>query len=527
MKNRDVAWILTGVWLAAFAWRPFLLGFYSEDYFLFLKPLSEGIAPAPFFIYITNTFAHRPLSGLVAFFCAQVYGNHAFLWHCFAALTCLIIGGLLWLVLKQLNQLNDPLKDSQLAWLTALWWLLPTSYGFVSWPTHMVQLPVVPLFLLSFYFLIKDRSLSLKSFSLALFFYLLCLFTHEGFYLQYLVPFAILLLYKKEYRLSLRKWGLWLGAFTCVQGGAILFIHLVAGGAHKQFDPVFTVNRILKVLQNPRYWVDAVIPLIIVIGSTYCAFRIYKTIRRNPGRIPHNSLLFLIFLGGLLLSVFLYLGAGYSIRPFGLGSRSTMCISVLFIGLLLPVLKSSTGSLKIKKYLLWGLTLIMAVTSGVQGYHWHASWVLQKKVMVSIPEQQFLNFREPAIVLCLVPNYQGHVLVFEEFWTLEPAVHFNYPQLRQKKLHFLPHKNSGFRAAESIFADNEFRYRPLYSGHTWDVFQGDYLYFWNFYTGELYEAQGDIAIPPHLKPQTFQMEKLRPISSAVKAIRGKPETGEN
>lgn len=142
------------VWIASFAWRPFVLGFYSDDYELILRPLSAGLTSEQLLHFYEHIFDTRPLSALLAYGFTLACGSDSFSWHAAAALNCLAVGVLIWLVLRDLNLLGQPLSETWIACIASVWFVLPTNFGFVSWPNHVPQSFVMNLFLLSFFFLI-------------------------------------------------------------------------------------------------------------------------------------------------------------------------------------------------------------------------------------------------------------------------------------------------------------------------------------------------------------------------------------
>ncbi len=511
MPSKKTVWTLLGMWLLAYAWRPFLFGFYSDDYVLILQPVAQGMPASELFDFQMRNFANRPISGLVAFAYVRLLGDSAFLWHAASAVTCLLTGGLLWLILERLNRIENPVDEERLVWLTASWWLLPTSFGFVSWPAYVIHLPVVPLFLISFLILIRSPRLSWLPAASALFFYCLCLVTHESFYFQYLIPFTVLLVVRKISRLRWRNWVIWFSIFTLAQGSAIVFNRLSTIGTKKQFDAEFVFTRIVSVFENPRFLVHAVVPLLIAFVTGLLVLRIVRHLRLHSRPIPAGFPLTLIFVSGLLLSVLLYLSAGYSIRPFGLGSRTTICASIVAMLLLLQLLKHNSRFLHLPRAAPWSIPVVLALLSGIQAYHWHGSWRLQNEVMDQLPQRELLDLEKGAIVLCLVPNYHGHVMVFEDTWSLGPATWTHYPGLRQSRLQLLPHKNAGFRAAEVSFVGGKLTYRQLYTGHNLGSFRAGVLYVWNYYTGQLLRAEGDVVIPPHLDLRKFDLDNMIPV----------------
>ncbi len=508
LPPQQTVWILLAAWFAAYAWRPFLLGFYSDDYLLILQPVSGDLSPSQLLDFQMRAFSNRPVSGLVAFVYVLLLQDHAFLWHAVSAVISLITGGLLWLILERLNRIENPLDHRQLAWLVAVWWLLPTSFGFMSWPIFLVHLPVMVFFLLSFLLLVTDPRLAWPSATAALLCYCLSLATHEGFYFQYLVPFALLLRWHAAIELSVKRWTLWLSLFSLAQVSAIAFNRLATIGPRKPFDLDFILTRITSVIQNSRFLVDVLIPIAIVSVATLIVLRTIRRSRQRSGELNDGQAQILIFLGGLVLSLVVYLGAGYSILPFGLESRSTMCVSIFTILLWFQLMKHEPRFLHYSKTAAALILIILSGLTAVQGYHWHKSWQLQNEVMGLVPDQELTGLKKRTIVLCLVPNYHGPVSVFEDTWSLNPAVESHYPGLRESKLQFLPHKNTGFRAAGVSFIDGRLTYHPFYSGHKLPKYKAESLYIWNYFAGQLWRAEGDVSIHPHLDPESFHMDNL-------------------
>ena len=146
--------IFLGTWLTAFSWRPFFLGFYSDDYMIILEPISEGRSAQQLYEFYTRLYANRPLSGLFMVGLVELCGNSPFAWQVVASLLCLLTGLLVWMVATRLNLIGTPMGEERIAWLSSLWFILPTSLGFSSWPTYVAHLPAAIFFLACFHLLL-------------------------------------------------------------------------------------------------------------------------------------------------------------------------------------------------------------------------------------------------------------------------------------------------------------------------------------------------------------------------------------
>ena len=494
--------------MAAFAWRPFFLGFYSDDYVGILLRQAQGQSAQQLFDYYSSNFATRPITGLFAYGLTRVCGDDPFLWHSIAAVVSLAFGCLIWLVLAELNRIEDPLEERHITWISCLWLVLPTSFGFLSWPMYFTHFPALFFFLCSFYLLIRTTDFPASRALFAFITYCLCLLTYEGFYFLYFVPFGIVVLKLEADSIRDRfKWKIvgWFSLFTIAQAGAI-----VLQSSRRPLNPNFVLTRITSVLENPGFIVQALIPLLIVITAIIIGVAMVVRIRRHSFELTTHHWLLLILLGGLLSNVMLFLAAGYSIRPFGTGSRTTMCVSFLSAFALLPALKLNSKRLRAIYSTRWWLLLVLLLSTGLQGYYWHTSWVLQKEVLSKLPAAEFETLDSPGVVVCVVPNFVSDVMVFEETWTLQAAVEIHYPEL--KEFRFLPHKNTGFRAASLHFFERRVNYHFEISAHHAPSYRAKHLYVWNYYTGEILVAKGNVIIPHHgLDPENFSLNGLSPI----------------
>src|SRR5438270_6689422 len=81
-------------WIVLYAFRPFQLGFYHDDWPCFVEPVHATAAFSwarlHWFIGSESAFNPRPLLGVVAFFVSSIFGASAFGFQCVSSLLVLL-----------------------------------------------------------------------------------------------------------------------------------------------------------------------------------------------------------------------------------------------------------------------------------------------------------------------------------------------------------------------------------------------------------------------------------------------------
>jgi len=480
--------ILLSLVVISMAWRPFFLGFYSDDYNLIIEVVNKGYTRYELFESLLYKFANRPLYGVNAFLLIPILGDSAIAWHSFSVVFSFLIA---FVLLKICRIFNKSKLDSKLVIYSSLWILLPINFGFLSWPTCIMGLPVVLWYLLSFYYLIRNNKIVIKDVVLSLFFYMLCIFTYESFYFQFIPMLGACFIYKQNFYKDkiYIKVGL---LFFLLQALAIIFNRTVTTGGKKSFDADFIINRILAAINNPEYLIQASIPILFIIGSSIYVFFLYKKNKVN-NNISNDQLMIINFIIGIIISICIYLSVGYSIRPFGLGSRTAICFSI-FISFILffiaRIIFNKDEMLKIKHLV---IPILLSFSVFWQGFNWASSKNIQEEVLNEIPIDKISNIYN-SLILCLVPNFAGDVLIFEDIWSLNPAILNKYKIIENNRLNFLPHKNEGFRSSHSVLSKNTHQFITIRSGHESSILHAENIYIWNYYTKKLYHVDKEITI---------------------------------
>ena len=78
--------ILLSLVVISMAWRPYLFGFYSDDYNIILEPISNAYSSHELINYLFNLYGNRPLSAINAYILITFLGDSAYSWHQFSVL---------------------------------------------------------------------------------------------------------------------------------------------------------------------------------------------------------------------------------------------------------------------------------------------------------------------------------------------------------------------------------------------------------------------------------------------------------
>jgi hypothetical protein len=490
--ERKSTLVLLVIVILSMAWRPFLFGFYSDDYNIILEPVSSGYSAHELYEHLFVLFGNRPLSGVNAYILINVFGDSAFGWHSFAVIISFLIA---FLIIKICRIFNNNEINTKLAIYASLWVLFPTNFGFLSWPVYFVHLPVVLWYLISFYFLIRNKEIISKDISRSLFFYALCIFTHESFYFQFIPMLGACVIYKQNFlkNRTYLKVGL---LFFLLQVLAIIFNRVASAGVRKDFDFDFIITRVTAVINNPEYLLQVSIPILSVIGVLFYLVYLYKQRMTHKKNISNDQLMVANCMVGVFITICIYLSAGYAIRPFGLGSRTTMCFSVFGSLILFLIAKNLFNKKSNLRFVHFVFPAILFLSVIYQGVYWADSKITQEEVLDAFPADKVSRLNN-SLILFLVPNFSGDVIVFEDTWSLTPAITIKYKELKNNNLQMLPHKNEGFRSSHSKLTKNTYESLAIRSGHKSGIIEAESIYIWNFYTKKLYFVDRDININAH------------------------------
>lgn len=448
-KNSFVLVLL--VWFAFYSLRPWVLGFYHDDWSMLVESTNYG-SPFSFtrLSWFMTSFTSRPLSGFLYYLFTSVLGKSAFAWQTALALTVLFVA----LALRGLVISLTRFLEIKVQWFAdvavSFWLVFPWAMGATAWPTSSAPLFSVLFFAwgTAQFFNRLDKS-KLPGITTYLLFFASFL-TLEAFYGQYLVLIGLALLTRWRRHFPWRLVTLPLAILTVIQVAFVLWNRL-----SPRFLPGFTKvfygqwwqltfsswRRLPHLLFKSANEVE--LPLKLGVGVLGVLFGI-SLVRVRIGLKKSTRKQIAFILGALLLSgtgvllaILVYGLAGYGIETIGLFSRTTMSLNVwllLIIALLLG-LAEKLVSASLKKAFgltLFGLFLCLALATVIRTQDWAEGWQLQKQILAQAPVAQISQTDPQAAVIFAGPYVHKGIHIFVATWDISAAMNNTYPQLRFK-----------------------------------------------------------------------------------------------
>lgn len=486
------------VWCILYLWRPFFLGFYADDHNTVLGYINLKFSASQIADYCLQFFVSRPVSGSLAVLLILLARDNPYVWHALGIISVLSISILFYVFFRRINAISKFVSEGHLVFVALFWSAFPFNYGFTAWPIYISSSFAIPFYLLSFYSLIYSDNIKKIHLALSGVFFILCGLSTEVFYFQFLFMVFYLFLERNHFRISLRKLNWIFAYFFLIQIGLVVYNRLY-GSVRKNFDPSFILERISFVLKNPQYLKEVFIPVLLSLIFFVYVFRLIlnrdkKNFWKNKSQLLLGGIIF-----SMMTSVLIYFVAGYSIRPFGIGSRTTMAISVLSSFALLVLI----SNLEKKKLQVAKIASVIILLLGLfqlrLGVGWAKSWALQKDVWSKFPAQKLIKLgalKKDTIIFAFVPNIYEKVNVFGENYSFSPSIR-NY---FMKDFDFFRgiyiHHNEGILAKITSFKGKQFCNTTIVGGDS-HCFNFEQAFIWNYYTQKLYRVTQDITISPH------------------------------
>lgn len=450
---------LVVVWLLAYGARPFLLGFYCDDWsLLFHAPLKNtgpfALARLSFFF---DSHTTRPALALSSYFLGALCGESTFRWQIAAAgltlAAALALRRLLRAILEQV--LSCDVRAADLA--TGLWLLIPWNLGSTAWAISAPSLLAQVWFALSGAVFLGATRTRTSALYLAPGLYALSCLTYEPFYGQ----FAVLILIGLAGGLwRATGWRHLLG--LCVGYGAAQALALAWGrvgvrwfhyAPAKSLQPDWFASSGYALAQIPaellralpevatafRFWT---VGGAIVLCGVAAAYVLVRMVRRQAAAGTYLRLLGVLTAcaAGVCLLTAVYAMAGYSVTGRGLLSRTTMSLNVwlaIAVCAILGVLMTQPRWLA-RPAVAWALGLGVLLFTAQLGrvQEWAASWAIGQRVLNNVPIADLEDSEPDAFILYVVPEGTSDVAVFGAAWDLDAAMKYRYPQLGSR--HFRP-----------------------------------------------------------------------------------------
>lgn len=440
VKVAPIIFILT-TWLISVSWRPFLFGFYHDDWSTINLPIDS----TPLIQLLSDDIT-RPIYVLIIYALRLIFGPNAFVWQAFDAiinLVCSLSIYMLFVSVMKSPSANDFSVRIGGGGAAILWLLFPWAFGYSAWP--IMSPPMIGMALtcigLSMLFL-EEAKTSYKIFGAV--FVVLAWLIYEAFWFVW-VPFAVISFLRELKNKNIRRqYLISISILGLMQTFAILLNRVLSSvsKASKTFNismfDTFVSNvellpAKLKDLLGNMYYLLGLVLIFLIIAAITASYKRKKSI------YAFFSCLSLLF--GFIGAVLLYSAAGYTLELKGLFSRTMICTSLYlaFFGGVLLQLASSDKS-RITRYVSIFLTSIIAivffVTSVNESKYWINSWKAQKEIIENLPISMVELLEPDSIVLANIDRSIIHYDTFGAYWDISGLV---YTRIKINKAAFNNH----------------------------------------------------------------------------------------
>lgn len=410
--KRDLI-ILSGFFLIMYFFRPFLVGFYADDWsYIANFEYVLGYKFAPFstdlFAYYFNCFANRPITGLTYYLAHSICGTgNPVAWQFFVMSLVYLCSVTFYFFAKRLAELVG--GGRRFALFSALLFLaVPWQSANFMWISLAMSLPSVIFFNLSSVYLLKSKLSDWKMISISSVFFMLSVFTYESFYFQSFFVLGMLFLLNRDVPNRKRNAALTFSVFSFVMALAIVWNRLainfsdniVTKSGNQYTIQTFGANLVALpyALTISFLWAA---PIVFAILA-FIAYKYFKQSRADSWLSGVGRRFLSMSALGVIASMLVYAIAGYSVWGLGMRSR-TMTVVSFYLPLVISFLFSSAlraeTSYRALAYMKMALLAVFMVCSTVQVFDWAKAWELQKSVIASMPNEKIFATDKDALIM--------------------------------------------------------------------------------------------------------------------------------
>jgi hypothetical protein len=482
------------VWLVAYARRPFLLGFYHDDWALGVGGVYHGAAfSLERLSWYLKWDASRPVEMVVCFLFSSLGGDSPFLWHLLSAFTALGVALTLRAFLRSMLRL---LGNETELWVgdlgAALWLVLPWTLGATAFVTLNTSLFSGICFALCGCVLFDAWRRGKSGWWLASVFYLLGALTYENFYGQFVVLLLIGFVAGAHRRIGTRAFILSAVALGAAQALAFgwnqVYRHVASSAVVKEATTSWLPYIKGSIKWLPIKLLDAAAEVQLPLVALLAAWLVILCVSlAQVSRDKRRQVLWIIALCGLgavLTAVVLAFGR-YSFETRGVFSRTTLALSFwLVIGFAVAHCLLSSIWKKIAIGATCGIVALLAVSQFFRVNEWAHVWRIQQQILAAAPLTELLKTDSNAVILYDGPFEHAGVVVFGASWDITPAMNHTHPELTRDgvRLQFTPNRRDWVTVwdGQALLQTNPtlvFRVEP------------SEVWLWNFPKGELTKLQ--------------------------------------
>lgn len=438
-------------------WHPFFLGYIIDDWnyithYHYLHNLPDNPFNFQILNYFMQCFGNRPITA-ITFYIGYSFagGTNYLIWH-FWLLFLYFIAIITFRrfsnkFLELLNLRTRKIIDEfPVLFFMASPWLLAYNH----WISLSMSLPFLIFFNLSMLFLLKSWITEKNYFFLSSFFLLISYLSYEAFYFQWILFLAIGFLILKNQQDYKKKIIVPFIVFSIVQIIVIIWnrisIPYFAYIVNKATNPYLIQTFLANIISLPYVFVYSFLYLSIILIPIF-AYLLIIFFRRSSNKFEKDLyIISALFAIGIMLSLFLFAAAGYSIWGLGMRSRTLIVFSFyvsIFLGVVLNyiylhnLIKKNTI-----KYLVISTLFLLSLQNVSNTLDWVKAWNIQKEVILKIPFEKIKQTDKNAIILIDGVNKYNWVSVFDTQWSINAQINFGkYVVLKQKYIDSSVYRN--------------------------------------------------------------------------------------
>lgn len=442
--------IWTAIVVACVVWQPFVLGFYYDDWDLWVNGSTKG---APFslarLVFMNNTNPVRVGCLPGRFLGSSLFGAHPQLWHgalllvnCVIALSIVAAG-------RALIQARTPEAKTITAAAGLCWLLLPWNGAAQFWtallPNTLMVAVLACLCVLLIHGWAKNQSRVISAGTL----YFWTCVSYEAFYLQWITITLIGVILWRAKRTQLRP--------VAISAAALVGAQVLAGlwNLYTKSRGDWTAMSVLPDWpQSARRALFSVVPAMgvsvaeILPGMLLCAVVVFafwfaahvRSLSRPSDRSAGytSSLVAGVCIFGGLMSVVIFSLAGRRVAGTGVDSRPLMVFNFWLIiaatTLVAFAMERLRGAPKVVfSCALAGLGICLAVGQVLRASDWVTAWDLQKKILAEAPISEMKRTEKDARIVLVNPMDVNGAPVFAAEWDINNAIAWAYPFLQSRR----------------------------------------------------------------------------------------------
>ena len=409
--------------------RPFYMGLYHDDWYLFTMP--HRMPYSEIFPSLYSGFLDRPIFNIVLYGAIISWDGRPETLTMVASIFVGITSLVLYAFLKKLCEIRhqNPLGASV---GTAFWIAIPWGFGYSLWPIGTMTLLGTIFFLIAAIFVIKffisGHRNHLLFYSVGL---LLSFFSYQSNYFAFIPLIALVAVLLPRSKIILRR------SFYLL---AIGFSTQIVSIIYTKFVSIKTLSINLKFIFGnffyalpvaiadsfgPYWWGFLLIALVVCLGLIWGGL---KLDRSNQADLLKA---FLICCIGIAIGTLPYSLAGYMLKGLGVFSRTTITTNLwLAVMVCIVIIYASKMRYEFTKIILIGLFMSIALctlASLNQSIGWALSWKRQNEILKNFPKDELLNMPSNSLIILNEPIKVRDVEVFGASWDITNAV---YERLR-------------------------------------------------------------------------------------------------